>query len=125
MSGGTATTTCWGCRKSETHPIVHGEEFKKQREEMASRGWRRRQFWPSPHWDKGPWFCSEDCATESYNAKQAEEYWAKEDQKRRDEEFQKYCQETPLPYWVRNLTVFIIAFSISYVVVQIITKVVQ
>lgn len=111
---GTATVQCWGCRKSETHPIVHGEEFEKQREDMAFRGWRRRQFWPEPHWDKGPWFCSKECATDSYNAKQAEEYWAEEDQKKRDEEFRQYCKTTTFPFWMRNLMIFTVCFLLSF-----------
>lgn len=114
---GTATVQCWGCRKSETHPIVHGEEFERQREEMESRGWRRRSFGP-PSWDKGPWFCSHECATESYNAKQAEAYWEEEDQKVRDEEFQKYCKETPMPFWARNLIIFLICFTVSFLLTR-------
>lgn len=70
---------CEGCHKSERHPMLHGEENQSQKEEWASRGWRRKAFWPSNHptlgWDKGPWFCSDECATESISAKQAEAYW--------------------------------------------------
>lgn len=88
--GSTVTVTCWGCHKSETHPMCRGEEEKEQRQEWAERGWRRKTFWPSDHptmgWDKGPWFCSDDCANNSYNAKQAEEYW-------RHEEFVDYCRK--------------------------------
>lgn len=92
-----AITQCWCCQKMETHPILHGEEYVKQQEDMASRGWRRRSFGP-PSWDKGPWFCSEECATESYNAKQAEDYFSEgeEAQNKRDEEFHKYCRETKI-----------------------------
>jgi hypothetical protein len=90
---GTCTVQCWGCNKSETHPIVHGDEYDKQMADLAARGWRRRAFW-SPNWDKGPWFCSEDCAYNSYNAKRAEEYWEKK-------EFEKYCNEAVIPpyFW--------------------------
>jgi hypothetical protein len=89
MSGSTVTVTCWGCDKSETHPMKHGAEDQAQKEEWASRGWRRKAFW-SPNWDKGPWFCSDDCANHSYNAVQANEYWQQEAQK----EFEAYCKET-------------------------------
>lgn len=100
MTGSTVTVTCWGCRKSETHPLVHGEEFDKQRQDMEDRGWRRRAFGP-PSWDKGPWFCSGECAHESYNAVQAEEYWKNKDEEDRQREFQKYCRETKVPnYYV-------------------------
>lgn len=86
----TVTVQCWGCNKSETHPMLHGEEMEMQRQEMAEQGWRRKAFWPSNHpvmgWDKGPWFCSDECADNSYNAKQAEEYW-------HHEEFVDYCRK--------------------------------
>jgi hypothetical protein len=97
--GSTVGITCWGCHKSETHPMLHGDEEKKQRQEWASRGWRRKAFWPSDHptigWDKGPWFCSEDCANNSYNARQAEEEW-------RQKEFEDYCRNTNVPvfFWL-------------------------
>lgn len=92
MSGSTITVTCWGCHKSETHPLLHGEEFEKQRQDMEDRGWRRRAFGPSS-WDKGPWFCSGECAHESYNAKRAEAYWQNKDEEDRQKEFEKYCKE--------------------------------
>jgi hypothetical protein len=96
MSGSTITITCWGCHKSETHPMLHGEEGEKQMEELADRGWMRRSFGPSS-WDKGPWFCSQECAHESYNAKQAEAYWENKDEEDRQREFARYCRETQLP----------------------------
>ena len=92
MSGSTVTVECWGCRKSETHPIVHGEEYEKQQQEMADRGWRRRAFGVS-EWDKGPWFCSEDCAHHSYNARQAESYWKQQEELKAQKEFEKYCKD--------------------------------
>lgn len=99
MSGSTVTVTCWGCNKSETHTMKHGMEHILQQEEWASRGWLRRSFGPST-WDKGPWFCSQECAHESYNAVRAEEYWKNKDEEDRQREFEKYCRETriPLPF---------------------------
>lgn len=98
---GTCTVECWGCRKSETHPILHGEEYEALMEDMAARGWRRKAFWPV-NWDKGPWFCSEDCATNSYNAKQAEEYW-------QQKEFEEYCKKTKIPItFIIVMAVFVI-----------------
>ncbi len=114
---GTCTVECWGCRKSETHPILHGEEYEALMTDMAARGWRRRAFWPA-NWDKGPWFCSEDCATNSYNAKQAEEWWAKKEEEERQKEFEKYCKEeadswTPLFAILTFLTVMVLAVAIG------------
>ena len=105
----TSIVTCWGCRKSETHPILHGEEYEALMADMAARGWRRRAFWPA-NWDKGPWFCSEDCATNSYNAKEAEEYW-------RQKEFEEYCQKTEVPvfFW---LAAGLLAFMMSGLLIE-------
>ena len=111
MNGSTVTVTCWGCRKSETHPMVHGEEFEKQRLDMEERGWFRRPFGPSS-WDKGPWFCSQECGYESYNAKQAEEYWINKDEEDRQREFQKYCRETNPP-WIMLFVIIMIVITQS------------
>jgi len=74
----------------ETHPWKgSGPVYDAIIADMETRGWRRRAFGP-PSWDKGPWFCSYDCAHESYNAKMAEEYW-------QQKEFEKYCKSTVLP----------------------------
>ena len=109
---GTCTVQCWGCNKSETHPIVHGDEYDKQMADLAARGWRRRAFW-SPNWDKGPWFCSEECATESHNAKQAQAYWEEQGQK----EFEKYCRETKISreLWMFGFFFFVLfsAFALG------------
>jgi len=70
------TFQCWGCRKSEAYPILHDKEWETLLADMVAKGWRRRAFWP-PNWDEGPWFCSENCATNSVNAKEAEKYWKK------------------------------------------------
>jgi hypothetical protein len=86
---GTCTIECWGCQKSETHPFLHGKKRDALMVDLAARGWRRRAFW-SPNWDRGPWFCSEVCANNSQNAKQAQKYWEEEAQK----EFEKYCEKT-------------------------------
>ncbi len=102
---GTCTVECWGCRKSETHPILHGEEYDKLMADMAARGWRRRAFW-SPNWDKGPWFCSEDCAQNSHNAKAAQQYWEERGQK----EFEEYCRKTSAKRAFLTLGIMIAAF---------------
>lgn len=115
MSQSSFTVECWGCRKSETHSPVVGPEADAALADMQDRGWRRRAFWPD-NWDKGPWFCSGECAHESYNAKRAEEWWANKDEEDRQREFQKYCRETVIPkiYYVLfglmivNLLVFLI-----------------
>jgi len=91
MSGPTVTVICWGCNQSETHPMKHGEEYELQLQELAERGWVRRSFGPSS-WDKGQLFCSQECAYESYRAKQAEEWWTQNDERERQVEFQKYCR---------------------------------
>ncbi len=84
------TVVCWGCNKMETHPW-HGPGPANDaiEKDMEERGWRRRAFWQSD-WDKGPWFCSHECAHDSANAKYAEEYW-------QQKEFERYCREAQLP----------------------------
>jgi hypothetical protein len=110
----TVTVECWGCRKSETHPMVHGEEFEKQREaDMAERGWRRRAFGP-PSWDKGPWFCSEDCAYNSYNARQAEEYWKEQEDALAQKEFENYCrEEADFKFAIMGLLAFLTILAVG------------
>ncbi len=93
----TITVTCWGCNRAETHPMKLYAEYAIQLEEMASRGWVRRAFGPKSDWDKGPWFCSLECAHESYNAKRAEAWWVAQADEVRHKEFQSYCQETDIP----------------------------
>jgi len=95
---------CWGCRKSEQHPLTHGTEYKAQQEEWASRGWRRKAFW-SPNWDKGPWFCSDDCANHSYNAVQANEYWTQHAQK----EFEAYCKKAATKRGILMFSILVFA----------------
>lgn len=105
---GTIYLECWGCKKSEDHPMKRGAEHDAQLKEWASRGWRRKAFW-SPNWDKGPWFCSEDCANNSHNAQQAQEYWEQHAQK----EFEKYCKSTETNRSILRFSVFIFTlFSI-------------
>lgn len=86
MTGATSTYTCWGCNRAETVPSLRGDEHEIQQAEMAVRGWQRRAFWPN-NWDKGPWFCSSECAHESFNAKQVEEWWANKAERERQTEF--------------------------------------
>jgi len=106
--GSTVTVTCWGCNKSETHPMVRGEESEAQLQEWASRGWRRRAFW-SPNWDKGPWFCSEECATNSYNAKEAAKYWEEHAQK----EFEAYCKSAEANRMLLKFGVLFLVFVLA------------
>ena len=69
------TIQCWGCNKSEIRPYSDYEDSQEKIEELKAEGWRRRIFGGNPN--ASPWFCSEDCAMNSYNAKQCEEWWAK------------------------------------------------
>lgn len=79
----TFTIQCWGCNCSETHPWSGpGSEHDAIIEDMKSRGWQRREFGPGAD----PWFCSHNCAYKSYNAQQAEQWWA-------DKEFVEYCNK--------------------------------
>lgn len=67
------TVQCWGCNKAVTRPYSGHDDAQHKIELLQMGGWRRREFGPNA----SPWFCSEDCAMNSYNAKQAEEWWAK------------------------------------------------
>jgi len=64
---------CWGCNKSVCRPYDDPADVDLQLLDLMKQGWRRREF--GPH--ASPWFCGEACATRSYNAKQAEEWWAR------------------------------------------------
>jgi len=92
----TVTVTCWGCNASETHPMRSRLEYFAEVEDLFSRGWMRRAFTQSS-WDRGPWFCSEECAYESFNAKRAEEYEKNKELDRERREFEKYCRDTAIP----------------------------
>lgn len=72
----TSWTICWGCDKREvSHLHNHAEK-------LLEEGWMRRRFWKSEESsDEGPWFCSQDCAYNSYRAKEAERLW--EERKRK------------------------------------------
>jgi hypothetical protein len=67
---------CWGCNQSVEMPYSSFEDMQNKTEVLKAQGWRRRMF--GGNVNASPWFCSEDCATNSYNAKRAEEWWAKE-----------------------------------------------
>src|SRR5579863_3234581 len=73
---------CWGCNKMEPHPYTDHEDMERTTKECESRGWRRRTFGNCPA--ASPWFCSEDCATNSYNAIRAEEWWAEKEWRRKE-----------------------------------------
>ncbi len=103
---GTFTVRCWGCNCEEKHPWNGpGPEHDAMVEELKAKGWTRRKFYEST-WDDGPWFCSDDCAHNSYNAVQAEQYW-------RDEEFKEYCQQAKIPFymWLPLLLAGLLAFG--------------
>ncbi len=66
--------SCWGCYKSECHVCQNAEEHDQKIAEMESNGWRKRMFGPTA----SPWFCSEECATNSPNAIRAAKLWRTE-----------------------------------------------
>lgn len=66
------TIQCWGCNKAVTHPYSNHDDIQRQIELLKVAGWKRREFGPGA----SPWFCGDDCANNSYNAKRAEEWWA-------------------------------------------------
>lgn len=57
----------------EGHPYTNEDDYKRQKEELKSQGWVRREFGPGAD----PWFCSQRCAYDSYRAKNAEKEWNK------------------------------------------------
>lgn len=65
------TIQCWGCGKCVTRGYHDHEESQAQTELLKKDGWMRRRFGPGAD----PWFCSEDCAFNSYNARTAWEWW--------------------------------------------------
>lgn len=73
---------CWGCNQSVEMPYSSVEDMQNKLDVLKAQGWRRRTF--GNNINASPWFCCEDCATNSYNAKQAEEWWAQK-------EFEEYC----------------------------------
>ena len=89
---------CWGCDKMIQREYNCQSDHEAAINDIKSKGWRRKAFW-SPNWDKGPWFCSDDCVNESHNAKEAQKYWEVEGQK----EFEKYCRD---PRINRGLLIF-------------------
>lgn len=80
----TFTIQCWGCNKSVSRPYDSFEDEQQKIQELKNQGWQRRTF--GNNINASPWFCSEDCAHNSYNAKQAEQWWA-------DQEFVAYCND--------------------------------
>jgi hypothetical protein len=80
------TLQCWGCNKAVTRPYSDHDDVQHKIELLKLGGWRRREFGPNA----SPWFCSEDCAINSYNAKQAEEWWAKHN-------WEEYCRNAIIP----------------------------
>ena len=75
------TIQCWGCNKAVTRPYSGHDDVQHKIELLKMGGWRRREFGPNA----SPWFCSDDCATNSYNARQAEEWWAAKEWRKKDE----------------------------------------
>lgn len=81
---------CWGCNKAVSSPYSSFDDMQNRTEALKLDGWRRREFGPNA----SPWFCSDDCAANSYNSKRAEEWWDKH-------EWEEYCRNTPIPpmFW--------------------------
>lgn len=63
---------CWGCNRTLPRPYFGEEDYARQIQELMTMGWQRRVFGPGAD----PWFCSDDCAHNSANAKRAEAWWA-------------------------------------------------
>lgn len=107
------TIQCWGCNKAVSRPYSSYEDSQQKTEALKTEGWRRRTFGGNPN--ASPWFCSEDCAMNSYNAKQAEQWWA-------DKEFQEYSQKSAhnagIALFVLMLAVIILFGVCSYAGVQ-------
>lgn len=91
MSGSTFSVRCAGCNFEETHPWtgLTSTQYSEIMAEMAERGWHRRTFGPGA----SPWFCSTECAHESYWSKQCEEWWEKKAEEDRQKEFEDYCND--------------------------------
>jgi hypothetical protein len=101
------TVQCWGCNKIETRGYHNQEEADYQTNLLKLQGWRRRVF--GGNINASPWFCGEDCATNSYNAKQAEEWW-------RQKEFEEYCNRRiihPRYYGLLGITAFAIILMLA------------
>lgn len=65
------TLTCWGCNKTESCEYTDWQDSLSKTHAMEGKGWRRRTFGPNAD----PWFCSRECAFDSYHAKTAEKWW--------------------------------------------------
>ena len=83
---------CWGCNQSVEMPYSSFEDYQNKVEVLKAQGWRRRMF--GNNINATPWFCSEDCAMNSYNAKQAEEWWAKENFRQENDK-----RIIPIQFW--------------------------
>ena len=66
------TMQCWGCGKCVTRGYHDHEEAQMQTELLKKDGWRRHKFGPGAD----PWFCGEECALYSHNARTAKEWWS-------------------------------------------------
>jgi hypothetical protein len=108
MMSATFTIQCWGCSKSVSCLYDSFDDEQQKLQELKNLGWRRRAFW-SPNWDKGPWFCSDECATHSHNAQQAAKYWEEHAQK----EFEAYCKNAETNRTLLKFGVFFLVFVLA------------
>lgn len=90
-------TQCWGCYQSVEMPYDSFEDMQNKTEVLKAQGWRRRTF--GNNINASPWFCCEDCAMNSYNAKRAEEWWAQH-------EFEEYCKKAIIPPQLYPIMIF-------------------
>lgn len=114
MSGSTVGVICAGCSLEKVYPWHGvGSEDDAIIREMESRGWRRRSF----GFNASHWFCSGQCAYDSFAAKQAEDWSANKDEMDRQREFHKYCRKTVIPaaYFI---FLFILIIALSFITIE-------
>lgn len=75
---------CWGCNKTvSSGEYDDSDQYELKLNQFKKEGWLRREFGPNA----SPWFCGEECAYHSMNAKTAEEWWSKYKQEKKYEEY--------------------------------------
>lgn len=94
---------CWGCNKTLPRLYISQEDYDRQIQELMMMGWQRRTFGPAAD----PWFCSKECAHNSYNAKTAETWWAKK--RAKDKMNRLVVQVIAGGYLLVGLIVFMVA----------------
>lgn len=107
--GATFSITCWGCNKSIYRPYIDKKDFDIQINELKNEGWLRREFGPNA----SSWFCGEDCAYNSYHAKQAEDWWNEYNE---EIEYDKYCEKAIIhPRYYGLLSIVFAAACILFI----------